>query len=240
MLLPRGGRCGEDTDCTGATVGAIFGLLHGVEAIPQRWIDPIGRKIRTACLNLGELGHYGSQLPQDIDDLTERTARIAQQVILRHRLPLVIARDKASDLSDLSPQSLLAGPAAATLYENMGGPVFRFDFFDVAVDYGGDPTIREHTPKTIRLRMRNTYKVQANLTLRWYTPEGWRVLPARSGMVFSAHAWLGGGWHEVEFTLEAERVESAMSRLVVELTIDGRPTVMLVPVTLLNGNLCAS
>jgi hypothetical protein len=41
----------------------------------------------------------------------------------------------------------------------------------------------------------------------------------------------------VEFSLEAEKVESFTNRLVVELTIDGRPTVMLVPVTLLNGNL---
>ena len=72
--------CGEDTDCTAATYGAIYGLVNGLDAIPEEWKKPIGRKIKTACLNLGELGGYGSQLPQDIDELTERTAKMMQQV----------------------------------------------------------------------------------------------------------------------------------------------------------------
>ena len=76
--------CGEDTDCTGATVGSIFGILHGITAIPEKWITPIGRKIKTACLNLGELGYFGNQLPQDVDDMTRRTERIARQVTLRY------------------------------------------------------------------------------------------------------------------------------------------------------------
>ncbi len=65
--------CGEDTDCTAATVGSIFGIIHGIENIPKKWIKPIGRKIKTACLNLGELGFYGDQLPSDIDNLADRT-----------------------------------------------------------------------------------------------------------------------------------------------------------------------
>ncbi len=230
--------CGEDTDCTGATVGSIYGLMHGVEAIPRRWIDPIGRRIKTACLNLGELGFYGNQLPADVDDLTRRTERIARQVILRHNLPLELAA-QATDRSGMGADSLLAGAFREVLYENLGCPVFHFDAFDVAVDYDDDPTIRDATPKTIRLRIRNTYKVQANLNIRWYAPEGWRVLPARSGTVFSAHAWLGGGLQAIEFQVEADRAEQAMNRLAVELTADGRPTAMLVPVTLLNGNLGA-
>ena len=232
--------CGEDTDCTAATAGSIFGLMHGIEAIPQKWAEPIGRKIKTVCLNLGELGYFGNQLPADIDDLTERAARIAQQVILRHRAPLEISRDKATDLTDVSAETLMAGPWAATLYENLGKVVFHFDFFDVAVDYVDGPMIRDNTPKTIRLSIRNTYKVQANLNLRWYVPEGWRVHPSRIGTVFSPPSSWGDPPREIEFNLETEKVENFMSRLVVELTIDGRPTVMLVPVTLLNGSLASA
>ena len=33
--------CGEDTDCTVATVGAIFGILYGEDSIPEKWIKPI-------------------------------------------------------------------------------------------------------------------------------------------------------------------------------------------------------
>ncbi len=54
--------CGEDTDCTAATAGSIWGIIHGAEAILQKWIDPIGRGIKTVCLNLGELGTFGDQV----------------------------------------------------------------------------------------------------------------------------------------------------------------------------------
>ncbi len=47
--------CGEDTDCTGATAGSIFGIMHGAKAIPQKWIDPIGRGIKTIAINCGDL-----------------------------------------------------------------------------------------------------------------------------------------------------------------------------------------
>jgi len=66
-----------------------LGILHGVRGIPQAWITPIGHKIKTACLNLGELGYFGNQLPADIDDLTHRTERIARQILLRYQLSTI-------------------------------------------------------------------------------------------------------------------------------------------------------
>jgi hypothetical protein len=167
--------------------------------------------------------------------MTERTERIAQQVILRHKLPLEIARGKPTDLSGVDRQALLAGPLATSLYGNLGAPVFRFGFFDIAVDYGDGPMVCDNTPKMIRWRIKNTYKVQANLNIRWYAPANWRVVPA-GGMIISFPAPMGQA-QELVFTVQTERVEQPMSRLVVELTSDGRPTVMLVPITLLNGNL---
>ncbi|OGV54802.1 MAG: hypothetical protein A2X45_01945 [Lentisphaerae bacterium GWF2_50_93] len=36
--------CGKDTDCTGATAGAIFGILHP-DQIGEKWLKPIGRSL---------------------------------------------------------------------------------------------------------------------------------------------------------------------------------------------------
>lgn len=54
--------CGQDADCTGATVGGFLGILIGAEAIPERWKAPLGEKIVTndykdvtAPANLDEL-----------------------------------------------------------------------------------------------------------------------------------------------------------------------------------------
>lgn len=40
--------CGQDTDCTAATVGASLGILHGVDRIPEKWRRPVGWKIVTS------------------------------------------------------------------------------------------------------------------------------------------------------------------------------------------------
>jgi len=47
----RAVNCGDDTDCTAATVGALFGIIKGRKGIPQRWLDPIGESISTICIS---------------------------------------------------------------------------------------------------------------------------------------------------------------------------------------------
>ncbi|MFB3892115.1 MAG: ADP-ribosylglycohydrolase family protein [Phycisphaerae bacterium] len=222
--------CGEDTDCTGATVGSIFGIMHGIESIPEKWITPIGRSIKTIVLDLGDVG---GQIAKDVDDLTRRTERIAQQVLLRHRLPLAID-DRPTDLAGVTPETLSAGGWKAA-YGNWRGPVYSFDFFDVAIDYGGEAMIRNGQPKTIRVTIHNTLGMQATLNLRWLLPAGWRISPSAEGSVMSVTR----RWEEppcLEFTLTADQVTQPTNRAVLEITADGRPTCMLVPIVLLNGN----
>ena len=183
--------CGEDTDCTAATAGSIFGIMHGIDAIPEKWIEPIGRKIKTAFLNLGELGYFGGQLPQDVDDLTDRTERIARQVLLRWRLPVELAEGKPTDLNDLKRETLCASDSGASLYKNLGGPVFRFPMFNVAVDYCDGPLIANGVPKAVKLTDINTYKIQANVQVRWHLPEGWQALPSPLGSAYVGAGFLG-------------------------------------------------
>lgn len=33
--------CGEDADCTAATLGSIFGIIMGAENLPEKWVSPI-------------------------------------------------------------------------------------------------------------------------------------------------------------------------------------------------------
>ena len=243
--------CGEDTDCTGATAGSIFGIMRGIEAIPTRWIEPIGKTIKTACLNLGELGYFGAQLPQDVEEMTQRTERITQQVLAASSGVIELSEHLATDLSQVNVDALmapdprartvdtlLAHPFAPPEFDNLGATVHRFDFFQVAVDYGGDPLVRDRQLKSVTLRIRNLYKVQDNVNIHWYTPPGWSVSPSPDGRVFVPCGWLAlGATAEVTYELMAERVETPIVRFAVELTITGRPTVMLVPVMLVNGNL---
>src|SRR5690606_1674049 len=37
--------CGYDTDCTGATLGSIWGIINGSQGFPDKWVRPLGEKI---------------------------------------------------------------------------------------------------------------------------------------------------------------------------------------------------
>jgi ADP-ribosylglycohydrolase len=227
--------CGEDTDCTAATAGSIFGILHGLEAIPMEWIAPIGHKIKTACLNLGELGYFGNQLPADIDDLTRRIELVARQVITRWQLPVEINAEKSTDLSNVKIENLKEGYLFVPLYASPNGPLFHFDFYDIAVDYGDSPLIKDNVPKTVRLKIWNRYKVQANLSVRWLAPECWQISPSRQGAVFVG--CVADNPRELSFSLQIPQVEGSLVRLALEMTIEARPTSMMIPITLVNGNM---
>jgi len=224
--------CGEDTDCTGATVGSIYGIIHGIEGIPQRWIDPIGRGIKTICINVGDISWI---VPKDIDNLTARTEKIANQVMRFFRTNMFID-DKPTDLKGLDSKKLYHANHGADIYENMNAVKFSFDFFNVEVDYAEGPFIRNHEPKQLAITITNKYRMQANLTLHWYLPKGWQAAPAADAALMSMHSPIGKPL-VVQFSLQTESVERSMNRAVLEITIEGRPTIMLVPITLLNGNI---
>jgi ADP-ribosylglycohydrolase len=60
---------GLDTDCDGATVGSVFGAIHGIDAIPPHWHAPLGDIVHSAII-----GFDGVR----IDELVDRTVRLAQ------------------------------------------------------------------------------------------------------------------------------------------------------------------
>ncbi|MGB9879406.1 MAG: ADP-ribosylglycohydrolase family protein, partial [Anaerolineae bacterium] len=67
--------CGDDTDCTGATLGSILGIILGRSGIPDKWKDPIGDKINTVAI-------ANFQPPQTLAELTNRTVALAHQMLL--------------------------------------------------------------------------------------------------------------------------------------------------------------
>ena len=73
--------CGDDTDCTAATVGSIFGIMFGTKGIPEDWKNHIGDRIITCCINMGVcFRRIGS-----CSELTERVVRLAPVVIEENR-----------------------------------------------------------------------------------------------------------------------------------------------------------
>ena len=66
--------CGYDTDCTGATSGAVMGIILGAKGIPQEWKAPVGDAIVVGS------GIRDIKAPATLAELTEKTMQIGEMV----------------------------------------------------------------------------------------------------------------------------------------------------------------
>ena len=55
---------GYDTDCNGATVGSVLGMLNGFSSIGEEWVKPLNNKLDTGITGMGVI---------EISDLVEKT-----------------------------------------------------------------------------------------------------------------------------------------------------------------------
>ncbi len=221
--------CGEDTDCTAATIGAVFGIVHGAESIPRRWIDPIGCGIKTMCLELGALQ---ARLPKDVQELTDRVERMAWEVAIRH----------GGRKNDLQPLSL---PVAAQrhgrgaedqLYRSLGQVLYDFNFFSCQVDYGDEgASIRSSSEKQIRIKICSKGRPQTMVNFAVHAPPAWEIRPGRCGTV-PCFSGITERAPVLQFSVKAETLEQQAIRLIVELSVPGSSEIMLLPLILLNGD----
>ena len=55
---------GYDTDCNGATVGSVLGMLNGFSSIGEAWVKPLNNKLDTGITGMGVV---------EISDLVHKT-----------------------------------------------------------------------------------------------------------------------------------------------------------------------
>lgn len=89
--------CGYDTDCTAATLGAIWGIVNG-DRFPERWVTPIGNNM------LASHGVYDMAMPGDLGELAQHIGRVRDLVAEHYKF---VSEEDASDwvaaqLRDLS------------------------------------------------------------------------------------------------------------------------------------------
>lgn len=158
--------CGYDTDCTGATLGSILGILDGAKALPKKWTAPLGSKIAINDWELNRglrfLREGPNPIPETIEDLTDRTIRIYRQVLARYGAP------STSLESMMAPRDLAAGLSPTRVSFAQGDLV-------ASVDYEDDPQIMRGKKKKLTLEIKNPNPVALQGRLRVVAPAGWKV-----------------------------------------------------------------
>jgi ADP-ribosylglycohydrolase len=231
--------CGEDTDCTAATLGALLGIIAGADNIPQDWKEPIGERINTWCID--RTCNWKLPIPQTASQLTERILRLAPQFLdtycdlLSPQPGYVIETVEREELANR--QRTLNYWTTSDFRSELGQSPFAvsYDFvlYSALLDYGQDPLVEEGAPRTFRLTFNNQVGQQQWLRIKWHLPAGWHLDPGPVRSVFLDHTNMGPT--TVDFTLTPELLEQDRYDLFIELTSQGRPTKGLIPIVLLHG-----
>lgn len=226
--------CGDDTDCTGATVGATLGILGGIEKIPADWREHIGDEIVTVTLTTWSGGH---KLPKTCTELTNRVAAQAPHLLFANKASMTLT-DSPDDL----PQNFEEQLFKLQKYSLLGTALkpysmrFQIGFMEAEVTLDGAPEIAPMQEKKLHITFFNTLRAYDpmlyNLSLRWWLPDGFAVEGKQRVTLMHRNAHQNGR-AEADFTLRAGETVSASNRCVLEVTADGRPTAMYIPVVLL-------
>jgi ADP-ribosylglycohydrolase len=153
--------CGYDTDCTGATLGALLGILEGTGGIPREWRDPVGDQIVLHKFT----GTFNA--PKTLDAMTQRTVALAEAA--------AGGRDMAFGDRDVLPDDLRTRlfcneqAIAARSQDNQAGVELLGDGREVWLHYNGEPVLHPGVERQLAVTVDGRPSEQAKLVV----PDGW-------------------------------------------------------------------
>ncbi len=160
--------CGYDTDCTGATLGAILGIIGGTSSIPDRWRKPIGENI-----NLSKYTN-NCNAPKTIEELSERTQALAEQFVSKKSATVIFA-EKTFIPEDALSILYHNEKARAVLRRDIQAAVAVDGDMEVTFHYNGDPVLQPGISRSFEISLRKKdVPVEAYIELN--LPEGWTAL----------------------------------------------------------------
>ncbi|HYA21722.1 MAG TPA: ADP-ribosylglycohydrolase family protein, partial [Thermoproteota archaeon] len=165
--------CGYDTDCSGATLGSLLGIIGGASKIPQEWRSPIGDAIKPVKFTVTD------GLPLTVEDLANRTEVLAKSFVAQRSetvefsdhteepagvLSLLFNNEKVRSLTGFDSQSSV---------RNVGD-------FQVAFHYGGEPVLKPRIGRVLGVSLWRDWEpvdiAEAETSIN--VPTGWKVEPA--------------------------------------------------------------
>ena len=221
--------CGDDTDCTGATVGATLGILGGSAAIPEDWARHIGDDIVTVSVNRAGT----CRVPATCTKLTERVIEQTPHVLFANDAYVALT-DGEDVLPENAEEIIRRSVSCAQLTPYLTHFEFTFASADVVLDSA--PDIEPMGEKKVTVKLTNRRAALDNkpycLTARWWLADGFAVRGKQTAVLYH-HNSHNNGDCTLEFTLTAGESVAAVNRCVLEIVAEGRPAPMYIPITLL-------
>jgi ADP-ribosylglycohydrolase len=154
--------CGDDTDCTGATLGALLGIINGTKGIPKKWREPISEEIRNIAIG-------GFQPPKTITELTERVVRMAKLMLKEHNAPVSIVPNVPTTQNASSKIKLVDEGVVKELWGRTPFQiVFKFGRVEAVLDLHGEPNVEPESKREITLSLNDASGKGALVKVEWH------------------------------------------------------------------------
>lgn len=164
--------CGYDADCTGATLGAIMGVIIGAKAIPEKWSAPIGDEVIVGY------GVVGIDAPATLAELSKLTCDFGAKSFTERQeeaATLEEIRNKAVELADKYQPTL---------------GFYRDESQSFVVDYQGLPVVttekKSITISELKVKPSASVKVEVPFIPAVY----WDLKFTSGGRVLAQKPWL--------------------------------------------------
>lgn len=179
--------CGDDTDCSAATLGALMGIMRGTAGIPQDWLEYIGDGIISCSLRQGD-NCYPKTCTELTDivvgmlPVTNRPRFLWNSRERRFLKPFeyVTLYDGEDDLHEIELSDLMGRGFADKMFAR-SPYCFRIDSLisEFWIEYEQEPRIARNGDLKLKLSIDLKYfpeiPEQRHYNLRWILPEGWTV-----------------------------------------------------------------
>ena len=226
--------CGDDTDCTGATVGAFLGILYGTEGIPQDWAEYIGDKIITISV---DRSYRRVRSLTSCDVLTERVLRMIPSVLTANNRYSEWTEGE-SVLTPEDPTPLVVNHARHRFEcdrQPLNWPRYCFEAWSnallrVRAEFDKCPELLAGESVTMTLNVVNLMYAPLHLDIRLHLPEGVTADRRSARMYVDHQKEYGDNW---SVTLTATENMTAMNKVIVEADVLGHPNPVLFAVPII-------
>jgi ADP-ribosylglycohydrolase len=160
--------CGYDTDCTGATLGSVLGIMGGTAYIPKKWSDPVGNEIALHKFT------GPCSPPRNLVELTDRTLAAAERMVGECSQVVAVGEETALPPDYLS---LLYRneEAFGCLQEDVRSAVATEQDVDIILYYNGEPVLYPGVARTFSIECRKA-EIPCESEVEMTLPQGWQML----------------------------------------------------------------
>jgi hypothetical protein len=231
--------CGDDTDCTAGTAGAILGIVGGTEGIPEDWREYVGDRIVQMCLN----AQYGPYIPTSCEAFTDRVIHYTPEVMKVHKVSFEFT-DGEDEYDRAEGLSLLSGYAENYFKRSpYSFDITRVGQVNATVEFDGEPVVRAGGEISFKMKFKQLHiygePVEGYISIT--TPDGWsaeyrrtvHIAKPRDIMPVSMPYQTYDITCDVDVRVSVGENVLPINRLIVTVELTNSPMPLFIPITLI-------